>query len=183
MFIIGISLVSFNCNDDEEGSSGSADLFYDMGPNSAPLFNEGTFRAAVRFPRSLIRNFEGETMDRVSFFLVNLPNNCLIQIYDEGSTDTPGPLLYEADLTASVRANSWNEHSLDTPITLTDRELWIAVEFTHIDQRNTIGCDVGPAIENGDWVIDLNNQGSWSSYRDFTSNAVSINWNIRGFIE
>lgn len=182
LLILGLSLAFCGCNNDDENNSNGADLFYDNGPNSAPFFNAGTHQAGVKFPRSLMSNFEGETLDRVEFYLVNLPNNCVVKIYNEGTAQDPGPLLYEADVSTSVNSNSWNEHTLTQPIVLTSNELWIAIEFTHNEQENSLGCDVGPALENGDWVLEADQVG-WSSYRDFTSDAVSINWNIRGFIE
>jgi len=179
---VSIPFLIFNCNGDDESSSNGADLILDMGPNSAPIFEAGTHEAAARFPRSIIRNFEGRVLDRVEYFLVNVPNNTSIKIYDEGNGDVPGAVLYEANVTSEVLADSWNSHTLNDPITLTDRELWLAVEFTHNDSRNTIGCDVGPAVTNGDWVLE-NSQSTWRTFRDFTSDAVSINWNIRGFLE
>ncbi len=182
LFLLGISLTFLACNDDEEDNSVTADLFYDMGANSAPFFGMGTHQAAVRFPRSIMSSFEGEALERIEFYLVNLPNNCFIKIYDEGTAQGPGPLLYEADVTTTVNANAWNGHTLTAPLPLSSNELWIAVEFTHNEQNNTIGCDVGPAVENGDWVSEMDQTG-WSSYRNFTSDAVSINWNIRGFIQ
>lgn len=182
LLVLCISLTFFSCNNDDEDNTITADLFYDMGANSAPFFGIGTHQAAVRFPRSLMSSFDGEVLERIEFYLVNLPNNCVIKIYNEGTAQGPGPLLYEADVTTTVNANSWNGHTLADPLTLTSNELWIAIEFTHNEQNNTIGCDVGPAVENGDWVSETDQLG-WSSYRDFTSNTVSINWNIRGFIE
>ena len=182
LFVLGFSLIFFNCNNDDENVSNDAELFYDMGANSAPFFGEGTHQAAVRFPRSLMANFEDQTLDRVEFYLVNLPTNCVIKIYNEGTAQVPGPILYEADISTTVNANAWNGHTLTDSLVLTGNELWIAIEFTHTEQNNTLGCDVGPALENGDWVLEADQIG-WSSYRDFTSNAVSINWNIRGFVE
>ena len=153
-----------------------------MGPNSAPFFEIGTHEAAVKFPRSIMNNFVGETLDRVEFYLVNVPNNTFVKIYDEGDSATPGAVLYEANISGTVQSDSWNSHTLTTPLEMTGNELWLSIEFTHNERRNTIGCDEGPAVTNGDWVMEADQVG-WSSYRDFTSDAVSINWNIRGFFE
>ena len=181
-FFLGISLAFISCTNDDEADSNGAELFLDAGPNSAPIFEAGTHEAAAKFPRSIMSNFVGQTLDRVEYYLVNVPNNTFVKIYDEGDDDSPGALLYEANVTSDVSANSWNSHALASPITLENRELWISIEFTHNDSRNTIGCDVGPSVNNGDWVLE-GTQTTWRTFRDFTSDAVSINWNIRGFVE
>jgi hypothetical protein len=46
----------------------------------------------------------------------------------------------------------------------------------------TIGCDAGPAVANGDWIVS-SVDNDWKTYRDFTNATVSINWNIRGQVE
>ena len=173
--------LSFSCSDDET-STNDSELSYDQGPNSAPIFGEGVHIAAARFPSSITSSFSGQSLDRVEFYLVRTPSNTKIRIYDEDSPGNPGTMLYEADVTSSVNPDSWNSHTLTEDVVIADRDLWIAVEVTHPDERNTIGCDVGPALSNGDWVLE-HNQIEWQTYRDFTSNAVDINWNIRGFIE
>lgn len=181
LLLLGCAISFLSCNDDE-GDAISADLFYDGDANSAPIFEPGTHIAAARFPRSLTGNFAGQKLDRVEFFLVNTPNNCFIQIYDEGTADEPGALLYEANITSTVSPNSWNSHTLTDDLEISNNELWIAVEFSHTDSRNTIGCDVGPADPNGDRVL-VGGEPAWSTFRAFTSSAVDINWNIRGFVE
>jgi len=179
---LSFSFALFNCNSDDESDSNGAELILDRGPSSAPIFEAGTHQAAARFPRSITSNFVGQTLDRVEFYLVNVPSNTFIRVYGEGSGDAPGTILYESNVTSEVTANSWNSHTLSEEIILSSNELWLAIEFTHSDSRNTMGCDVGPAVTNGDWVLE-GSQSAWRTFRDFTSNAVSINWNIRGFVE
>jgi len=171
----------FSCKDDELTETPNA-LFYDNGENSAPIFGAGVHIAAARFPRSLTSTFEGQNLSRVQFYLINTPSNCKIRIYDEGTAQSPGAQLYEADVTSLASPNSWNIHELTETIPVTNKDLWIAVEVTHPDERNTIGCDVGPAEANGDWVLE-GGEISWQTYRDFTDNLVDINWNIRAYTE
>lgn len=182
LFALSIGLTFFNCNEGDESNSNGAELSYDNGISSAPFFEEGVHEAAVRFPRSIMSNFVDKTLDRVDFYLVNAPNNCVVKIYNEGTDQGPGLLLYEADISTSVRVRSWNSHQLTESLVLTGNELWISIEITHDERNNTIGCDIGPALENGDWVSS-DSQLGWSTYRDFTSDAVNINWNIRGVLE
>lgn len=181
LLFMSCALSFISCNDDE-GDLISVDLSYDLGPNAAPIFEAGTHMAGARFTSTLTSNFAGQKLDRVDFFLVNTPSNTSIKIYDEGTADTPGPLLYEADVTSTVSPDSWNIHTLTDDVEITDRDLWIAVEFSHTDTRNTIGCDIGPANNNGDRVL-IGGQTDWSTFRTFTSSAVDINWNIRGFVK
>jgi len=173
--------LSFSCNDDETVTNDS-ELSYDQGPNSAPIFGAGVHLAAARFPSPLTEGFSGQNLDRIDFYLVRTPSNTKIRVYDEDTPTNPGTLLYEADVTSTVSPDSWNSHTLTEDLEISGRDLWIAIEFTHSDERNTIGCDIGPAQSNGDWVLE-GNQVEWQTFRDFTNNAVDINWNIRGIIE
>lgn len=182
LLALSIGLTFFNCNDGDDGDSNQAELFYDNGSSSAPFFNEGTHEAAVRFPRSIMSNFTEQTLDRVDFYLVNVPNNCVVKVYNEGTDQGPGLLLYEADISTTVRGRSWNTHELTESLVLTGNELWLSIEITLDERSNTIGCDIGPAVDNGDWV-SADGELGWSSYRDFTDDAVDINWNIRGVVE
>ena len=179
VLLLGVTI--FSCDDDEATDSSNI-LFFDAGPNSAPIFQAGTFEAAARFPRSLTSTFTGQSLVEVEFFLVNTPSNTFVRIYDEGTGDTPGDLLYEANVTSTATADSWNTHILDDPVAITGDELWISIQFVHTEARNTIGCDVGPAVTNGDWVSEGTGQ-NFETFRSFTDNAVSINWNIRGNVE
>ncbi len=182
-FILVLACVAtfFSCKDDD-GSNITADLFYDQGENTAPFFDAGVHLAAARFPRSLTSSFDGQNLTKVEFYLVNTPSNCKIRIYDEGTSEQPGTQLYEADVTNTASPNAWNTHDLTETIGISNKDLWIAVEVTHNDSRNTIGCDVGPADPNGDWVLE-GSEISWLSYRSFTNDLVNINWNIRGYAE
>ncbi len=183
LFFLSLSLVAltFSCGDDDDNNINNADLGYDLGANSAPRFGIGVHEAAARFPSSVTSSFIDKNLDRVEFYLVNTPSNTKIRIYDEGSATVPGILLYEADVTIDASPNSWNTHTISEDINISGNDLWIAIEFTHPDERNTMGCDEGPASTNGDFVLE-GSQTNWMTYRDFTSNAVDINWNIRGFV-
>lgn len=178
LFVLALT---FSCGDDDDTNVNNADLGYDLGANSAPIFGIGVHEAAARFPSSITSNFTENKLDRVDFYLVNTPSNTKVRIYDEGSATIPGLLLYEADVTIDVSPNSWNTHTIDEDINISGSDLWIAIVFTHPDERNTMGCDVGPASTNGDFVFE-GSQTNWMTYRDFTNNAVNINWNIRGFV-
>ena len=181
-FFLSISLLAltFSCGDDDTNVN-DADLGYDLGANSAPIFGIGVHEAAARFNSSTTSAFTGDKLDRVEFYLVNTPSNTKVIIYDEGTATTPGQQLYQADVTVDVSSNSWNTHTLTEDIEITGRDIWISIEFTHPDMRTTMGCDVGPATANGDYVLE-GSELDWRTYRDFTDNLVDINWNIRGYV-
>jgi hypothetical protein len=184
-FFLSISLFAItfsSCNDDDDDTNvNNAEFGYDLGPNTAPFFGIGVHEAAARFNSTVTSPFVGQKLDRVEFYLVNTPSNTKVVIYDEGTATQPGPQLYSADVTVDVNANSWNIHTISQDIDITGRDLWIAIEFTHPDERNTIGCDVGPANVNGDLVLE-GSELNWMTYRNFTDNVVDINWNIRGYV-
>ena len=182
-FFLSIALLSltFSCSDDEDTNANTAEFGYDFGPNDAPIFGIGAHQAAVRFPSTLTTPFSGNLLDRVEFYLVNTPSNTKIIIYDEGTATQPGPILYEADVTVDVTPNSFNTHIITEDINITENDIWIAIQFTHPDVRNTMGCDVGPAVTNGDFVLEAS-ESEFRTYRAFTNNIVDINWNIRGFV-
>jgi len=183
-YILSISflvLTFSSCNDDDDTIVNDAEFGYDLGANSAPFFGIGVHQAAARFNSTVTSPFTGQNLDRVEFYLVNTPSNTKVVIYDEGTPTQPGTELYSADVTVDVSANSWNTHTISEDIAITGNDLWIAIEFTHPDERNTMGCDVGPANTNGDFVLE-GSEINWMTFRDFTNNAVDINWNIRGFV-
>ena len=107
------------------------------------------------------------------------PQSAEIRIYGEGSPSFPGTLLYAAVVTDQIRTLQWNEHTLSTPVDMTGDDLWISVALTHASEQQSIGCDSGPNVANGDWLFQ-SADGQWDTYRNRTGE--SVNWNIRGKI-
>lgn len=174
-------LLAFSCSDDEE-TRRDADLNYDTENFSAPQFTDVTFEAGARFPALLTSNFVGQQLTEVEFYIMEVPSSTELLIYGPGSPSTPaGTPLYQVNLTTDVGANRWNSHVLSTPVDITGEDLWINVRVTHNGDVQSVGCDEGPATQNGDW-ISLDN-GGWRTLRNFSNDEVNINWNIRGFVE
>jgi len=71
-------------------------------------------------------------------------------------------------------------HTLAQPVRLTSNEVWISLEFSHPARQATIGCDPGPAVQDGDWLF-ATSDGQWQTLRQRTT--ISINWNIRGVLQ
>ncbi len=175
-----LCLMAFaTCSDDD--TQDSADLKYDGQNFSAPLFTDSAIEAGCRFPSNLTSNFTGQNLTEVQFYIMQVPTTCELLIYDQGTSSTPGTLLYERDLSSSIQADGWQSHNLGTPIELTGEDLWINIKVSHTGSQQSIGCDQGPALQNGDWMR-LDN-GGWQTLRNYSNNEVNINWNIRGFVE
>lgn len=166
--------------DDEIPITNVATFNYDGSNNTAPILDAGEHIAAARFTANQTSPFNGRTLDRIEFFLFNVPAVVEVRVYGAGTSSAPGDLLYSADLSNDLISNSWIGHALVDPVPITGEDLWIAVRVVHNFQTQSIGCDFGPATNNGDFI--LTDPGtSWRTFRDVTNNQADINWNIRGF--
>lgn len=176
LLIIGISTISCQKEILKE-----TNLFYDNGSNTAPVLNTGTYEAMARFPTSETNDFEGQNLEEIVFYISELPDECEVIVYGEGTATTPNEILYQANVTADLESSAWNSHTLSTPVAITNQDLWIGVRLVHNSNIASIGCDTGPANINGDylWTDDDN---TWITFRERTQGEVNINWNIRGII-
>jgi len=172
-----LALLMSACKDDEDNSRR---LQYDGANASGPLLQAADWLAGVRFTPAETAEFSGLRLTEVEFYMGNTAAGTDILIHGPGVNNTPGDLLYSAQVGNSVRDRAWNTHRLATPIDITGEELWISVGVVHDFDQQSIGCDAGPAAADGDWLwSSLDSQ--WRTYRDRTGE--SVNWNIRGVVE
>ncbi len=177
LFFLTLGLFLFSCNNDDD--SIAAELVLDRGLNDAPFLLPGDYVTAVRFTASDLSDFQGRQLESVEYYLRNTPNQCEVRVYTGSTGNGPETLVYSESVTVEMEANTWNSHSLSTPVDIGGEDIWLAIRLVLSAEDQTIGCDVGPAVTNGDWIVsDVNNL--WATYRDFTNPTVSINWNIRG---
>jgi hypothetical protein len=180
LLLLCIGLLSWSsCGDDDDLVIDT--LNYD-GPNfTAPTNGEGFTTFAARFPGAETQAFTGRKLERISFFLEQIPISTVVLVYDIGTDDrTPGDLLYSIDLTQRVRNTGWIEHVLTTPVDITGDGLWLAVETELNTGDQAIGCDQGTNYNpNGDRLLTPANV--WTSFNEITGSE-TINWNIRGII-
>ena len=148
---------------------------------SAPFLPAGTHITAAKFENNDLDRFEGRFLEEIHFYIVNVPANAVIEVYGEGGLETPGPLIMSVDIGNNMAPQQWNAYILDQPIEITGEELWICITVTHNVNNNSVGCDPGPAVQNGDWLLAEDSPG-WETLREYTSGATSINWNIRGIM-
>ncbi|GAB4423719.1 MAG: hypothetical protein OHK0039_40440 [Bacteroidia bacterium] len=153
-------------------------LHRDAANLTAPSLNAGTYEAAVRFSAADLDTLIGRQLVGVYFYFREVPDETTVKIYRGTRGDSPDVLVYTG--TASAAAESWNYHSLATPVAL-QGDLWIAVGIGHSDRRRVVGCDPGPAVTDGDWLYD-EIDGLWRTLRT-RAPGVDINWNIRGVVE
>ncbi|MEL6132401.1 MAG: hypothetical protein AAFR59_03450 [Bacteroidota bacterium] len=151
---------------------------YDGVNVTAPQLPAGTYEGGIRIPADIVNSYTGSTLKEVQFHIATLPSNCSIKIYQGSDQSAPDALIYSQNVTDDIEANAWNVHTLQRTVTLSDQDLWIAVQFSHPDEQQTLGCDPGPAVANGDWI---RNSTGWQTLRQLNS-AISINWNVRAVV-
>lgn len=182
LIFLSCTFLFLSCKKDEP----TIELRYDGDNFSSPILPAGTFDAGQRFPSNVVDNYVGRTIDEVDFYIQDKPVDCEILIYGEGTSSSPGALVYSSNVINQVSANSWNSHTLSTPVEIKNEDLWIVVRLVHNSEIRSIGCDEGPARTNGDWMLG-EGETEWKTYRDLSTNPstganVNVNWNIRGIL-
>lgn len=156
-------------------------LNYDSANEDAPsLVGATTYEGAIRIPKDDLGTAVNGTITEVHFYIQELPQSASLKIYSGSTGDTPTTQLYSAVISSEIEANTWNTHTLRQSVSVPDEDLWISVTFAHTLDQRTLGCDVGPANPNGDWLYS-NATGQWTRLNSL-SPAISINWNIRAAV-
>ena len=183
--LLSLCLIIASCakDDDDNGidAGPNAELSYDATPQDAPALDAGNYDLGARFSGSTLTQFNGRQLESVAFYILTAPTKCELIIYGEGTDDMPGSPLYTANLTTSVDSESWNTHTLDTPIDINGTDLWLCLRVEHASRIGSLGCDPGPAASNGDKLYSQSSN-QWTTLRDFSNGEVDINWNIRGIL-
>lgn len=180
LMLLACVMFAFSCNDDDVSPNPDNILSYDGENSSAPLVEAGQHEFAARFLASQTSFFEGQELTHVDFFMGPVfPAKCEVKVYGANNSVSPGSLLYSKDVTNDLIGQDWNSHQLSTPITVPSGDLWIAIAVEHTTNQQSVGCDLGPANPNGDWLFK-STDGGWERYLDRTTE--SVNWNIKGII-
>ncbi|NNF02603.1 MAG: hypothetical protein HKN22_07945 [Bacteroidia bacterium] len=152
-------------------------IHYDDGNIDAPLLPAGSYEAAVKFPSNYLAANKNDSIKEVHFFIQELPNVCKVKFYSSFSGQlTPGNLLYSQNVISEIQANSWNRHVLSSPLIIGNEDIWISISFESNTDNRVVGCDPGPASENGEWLWDAA-VGSWDKLSN--NSTLDIDWNIR----
>jgi len=187
LLLLAFALFTYSgCEDDDGPGNSIADsLRYDGDNFTAPFNGQGFNTFAAYFPQQETQPYAGRRLDKVSFYLEDIPSSTVIIIYAEGTDDrTPGAERYSIDLTQRIRNTGWYEHTItDAVVDIRENEgIWIAVEVdAPVTQFQAVGCDDGANYNpNGDRFLPPTG-GTWTSFNEITGTE-RINWNIRGFL-
>ncbi|MCP9237361.1 hypothetical protein [Lewinella sp. JB7] len=180
ILLLFVPLLWLGCKEDDPAVVTT--LNYD-GPNvTAPQLPPGTNLFAAYFPPSETQPYTGRTLEKVTFYLTQVPLATRVVVFGEGPDDrTPGPELYRKDITARISNTEWIEDRLIPGIEITGEGIWLAVEVELADgEPFSVGCDAGRNYSpNGDLLL-LSNATQWAGFRDI--NGERVNWNIRGVL-
>ncbi len=180
LLLVCTLIFATSCKDDDDTNPDETILSYDGDNFSGPLLPAGTNEAAILFPASTMAQHVGKRLTQVEYYMGAQPAGASVIVSGPGTNSTPGSIIYDADVTNSIRFPEWNTHTLANPIEIDGTDLWISVGLLHNNQQQSIGCDSGPNNANGDWLYqEVDN--TWETYIDRTDE--SINWNIRGILE
>lgn len=180
LFLIVLSsMMIASCGDDNEEQL----LHYDDANVTGPVFNEGAYVTAARFPSNIMNIYNGNTLEAVDLYILERPSAArLVILRGDGNSSAPAGEITGQSL-GSLTANSWNRIALNQPLEIDGSEIWIGIDFSVNSSIQVIGCDAGPADTNGDFMLEATagQVNQWTTFRDFTSSE-SINWNIRGVL-
>lgn len=136
------------------------------------LTNGGQWRAAVRFPASMMTQYQGMYLSSVEVYINESGNGHKLQVYDMGSFNVPGPgtMLREQVFDPLP---GWNTLNLVNPVFISGKELWVGYWVDQPAGVYVVGADAGPAIDDGRWI----STGPGWNYL-----SLDYNWNIRAVL-
>lgn len=178
LFFVVLMASFSSCKKDEKTV---IQLNHDSENVDSPNLPGNTYEAAARFSTTMMEDYSGESLIEVEYYIQDVPNSTKLIVYKGSTSGAPGSVVYTSTLTGSVKADSWNKHTLSEPLVLDGSDLWLSIEFTHSDSRQVMGCDQGPAVSDGDYFYD-SATGLWQKF-SVQFPAISINWNIRGKVQ
>lgn len=179
LFLLGMFFFA-SCKKDNTDPAGATTLKYDNENTSGPLLEPGEHELAVRFPASTLAELVGKKLTEVQVFVGELPQACVIKIYSQGNSSSPGALILQSDVRNSAEFPKWNNFKITPGIEITGEDLWVSVYVELAVKQQSIGCDSGPRKTNGDWLFSGSDH-DWLTYQERTGE--SINWNIRAVVE
>lgn len=152
-------------------------LNYDGSNNTAPELAEGFFESGALFPAGFDGNDEGNELYKIDFFIKDTPQSAEIRVYLDGRNEDN--LVYSAPVLSNINRDDWNGHELSTPVILDGKDLFVSLNYSQQENRQTLGCDSGPSKTNGNWHFD-STTNEWRPFLDIT--GADINWNIRALV-
>ena len=154
-------------------------LHYGYVDNGLGTGGEANWKCAVRFDSVFLDTLYGSDLTAVNIHIRKADFSYVeINVWEGGSFGDPGNLIYQQDITDSVRIERWTTHTLTAPIPLIQgKEYWVGyyIEATGDYPSST---DDGPVAAGfGDWMFT---NGEWLEIS--TSYSLFLNWCIEGVV-
>lgn len=129
---------------------------------------------ASYYPGSMVKALKGMKINSVDVYIGNAPASASIVIYGQKDQNHAGELLQETVF--SPAETSWNHITLNTPVEISDQDLWVGVKMSGFKSG-----DYNMGIDNESAIVgfgDLVNIGgtTWWSMSDL---GYPYNYNIR----
>lgn len=141
------------------------------------LSNGGPFKIAVHFPASIVNPVVSGTVEKLQFYIGELPTSYVLKIWSEGTATGPGNELLSLDVTNQLIPFSWNFVTLNTPVIVETTGFWAGCAVNHASGKHPVGCDQGTANINGNWISV--GTGGWMHNPGYTNLG---NWNFRAIV-
>ncbi len=139
--------------------------------------NEVTF--ATCFPGSTLATIAGMKISSVDAWIQDVPQKASVVVYGQDTQWAAGQLIYSQEFTPT--AASWNHIVLNTPVEISNQDLWIGIKFEGVTAGNKqMGVDAGPAISGFGDYLNIGEPKWWTlAELGFDSN-VNIRANVTG---
>lgn len=170
------------CGDDEDANDdnfGEVTLRHDGANVTGPFLPAGIHQFLVRFDAVDLRQYEGRRLDRVEFYLGEVPSSLGVVVLNGTNPNFPDQEIFYRDITNRINGTGWITHRLNEDVFLTDNDLWLAIEVTHDQEQRSVGCDAGPRDPGGDWLLRQQDD-DYVTFGEISTE--SVNWNIRGVL-
>lgn len=181
IFLALATLTFTGCgDDDDDAGSNEVALRHDGANVTGPFMPAGTHEFLVRFDANDIDQYVGRTLDRIEFFLGELPAGVGVAILDGTQPGFPDNEVYFRDIGSRVNSTGWITHRLaETVVVEQGRDLWFSIIVVLDQEQRSVGCDAGPREDGGDLLLrEFDND--FITFADATGE--SVNWNIRGYL-
>lgn len=158
-------------------------LNYDGDNLTAPLLPAGIYEAGVKFTPAELVGLDGKTLSQVILFMQDIPVAATVRVFEGTTNGAPETLLSSQGVRSDLEAFSWNQIFLTSPVAIdSDKDLWVTFRFELGQELQSLGCDPGPANENGDYLFE-NADNLWQKLSARTGGGIDINWNLRAVVE
>jgi hypothetical protein len=142
--------------------------------NAIGLTAGGTFQYAIRLTPDELAEFGGDAIQvvrRYHGYTTDFSMNGRVIIYDQGTSTTPGEMLYEQDF--SITPHGWHDIILTEPVDIDGgKDMWVSIECTHSSGQYPAGCDGSQNYPGkGDWIY-------LDSWMEISIYGFSLDWNI-----